>query len=253
MTSWQPMSDIYQVYLHAIQGHVPPGILRTFHAFLDFCYLARRSTLSEHHLTQLEEALSRFHEHRQAFLDHQVREDFLMPRQHAMVHYPALIRLFGAPNGLCSSITESKHIRAVKEPWRRSSRNEALGQMLVTNQRLDQLAAARSDFGNRGMLDGTCSNSILQVLGKFLIIFIDLTHSLLVNATDDQVTPESDGTAIIASTGDPAPVKSILDEDPNDEIVNDPNVLAEVKLPSTHRKRVFKLRKIQFLCFLFRA
>ncbi|OJA12790.1 hypothetical protein AZE42_13399 [Rhizopogon vesiculosus] len=73
-----------------------------------------------------------------------------------MKHYPILIRLFGAPNGLCSSITETKHIKAVKEPWRRSSRYKALGQMLVTNQRLDKIAAARRDFNNRGMLQGTC-------------------------------------------------------------------------------------------------
>ena len=85
-----------------------------------------------------------------------------MPRQHSIIHYYTLIRLFGAPNGLCSSITESKHIRAVKEPWRRSNRNEALGQMLITNQRLDQLAAARTDFSQRGMLNGSCLTSILK-------------------------------------------------------------------------------------------
>jgi len=82
-----------------------------------------------------------------------VRPDGIsLPRQHALMHYISLIRQFGAPNGLCSSITESKHIRAVKEPWRRSSRNQPLGQMLVTNQRLDQLAAARTDFVHHGML-----------------------------------------------------------------------------------------------------
>jgi hypothetical protein len=69
-----------------------------------------------------------------------------------MTHYSTLIRLFGAPNGLCSSITESKHIKAVKEPWRRSNRYQALFQMLVTNQRLDKLAAARADFQTRDML-----------------------------------------------------------------------------------------------------
>ena len=93
-----------------------------------------------------------------------VRKNFLLPWQHALSHYPKLIRLFGSPNGLCSSITESKHIRAVKEPWRRSNRNEALGQILVTNQRLDQLAAARADFASRGMLDGTCISYVLQQL-----------------------------------------------------------------------------------------
>jgi hypothetical protein len=73
-----------------------------------------------------------------------------------MVHYQELIEMFGAPNGLCSSITESKHIKAVKEPWRRSSHFKALGQMLVTNQWLDKLAAAHIDFAARHMLDGAC-------------------------------------------------------------------------------------------------
>jgi hypothetical protein len=73
-----------------------------------------------------------------------------------MKHYPDLIRLFGAPNGLCSSMTENKHIKAVKQPWRRSNRYNALGQMLVTNQRLDKIAALRVDFMKRGMLNGTC-------------------------------------------------------------------------------------------------
>ena len=73
----------------------------------------------------------------------------------ALSHYPRGIRLFGSPNGLCSSITESKHIKAVKEPWRRSNRYEALGQMLKTNERLDKLAAARVDFVAWGMLEDT--------------------------------------------------------------------------------------------------
>jgi hypothetical protein len=79
-----------------------------------------------------------------------------------MVHYAPLIRLFAAPNGICTSITESKHIRAVKEPWRRSSRNNALFQMLTTNQRLDQLTAARDEFTERGMLVGTLLEDVLS-------------------------------------------------------------------------------------------
>ena len=79
------------------------------------------------------------------------------------MHYPKLIRMFGAPNGLCSSMTEAKHIKAVKEPWRRSSRYEPLGQMLLANQCQDKLDAARVDFTSRGMLDGTVISSALQV------------------------------------------------------------------------------------------
>jgi len=148
-----------KVYLPAIEGHVPPGIVRMFSAFLDFCYYARRNSLNEDALDHLQDALERFHKHRCIFQEKGVREcgpkGFSLPRQHSMNHYQHLIQEFGAPNGLCSSITESKHIKAVKKPWRRSNRFNALGQMLLTNQRLDKLAAARVDFKNRGMLQGS--------------------------------------------------------------------------------------------------
>ena len=34
--------------------------------------------------------------------------------------------------------------------------------MLLTNQRLDKLTAARVDFADRGMLHGTCSSAVLE-------------------------------------------------------------------------------------------
>ncbi|KAG2151129.1 uncharacterized protein EDB93DRAFT_1249619 [Suillus bovinus] len=85
---------------------------------------------------------------------------------HSLNHYLLLIRQFGAPNGLCSSITESKHIKAVKEPWRHSSQFKVLGQMLLTNQQLDKLAAAHADFQAHGMLKGSCLSEALHKLQK---------------------------------------------------------------------------------------
>ncbi|KAG1862611.1 hypothetical protein F4604DRAFT_1882264 [Suillus subluteus] len=52
---------------------------------------------------------------------------------------------------------------------RQHSHYKALGQMLVTNQHLDKLAAARSlrvDFKSRGMLNGTCLSTMLQRLKR---------------------------------------------------------------------------------------
>ena len=137
----------------AIEGHVPTNVVRCFRAFLEFCYIARSDIITETTLKTLEDALTRFHHFRSIFETTGVRLDISLPRQHSMMHYSMLTRLFGAPNGLCSSITESKHIKAVKEPWRRSNRFNALFQMLVTNERLDKLAAARTDFQVRGMVD----------------------------------------------------------------------------------------------------
>ena len=145
--------------MNAIQAFVPPDIVKTFATFLNFYYIARRDVITEDSLKQLSVALQKFHEARQVFSG-TVRavgpSAFSLPRQHAMVHYYNHIKNFGAPNGLCSSITELKHITAVKRPWRRSNKHAALSQMLKSNERLDKLAAARVDFTARGMLADSC-------------------------------------------------------------------------------------------------
>ncbi|KAJ7206355.1 hypothetical protein GGX14DRAFT_367465 [Mycena pura] len=144
---------LMKVYLPAISGRVPSEVVKTVADLTEFCYLVRRSVIDEDKLLGIDAAVERFHEHREVF--RVVRpEGFSLPRQHALVHYRPGIQAFGAPNGLCSSITESKHIKAVKKPYRRSSRNKPLGQMLLTNQRLDKLEAARVDFTARGMMRG---------------------------------------------------------------------------------------------------
>jgi hypothetical protein len=154
------------VYLPAIEGHVPNKMVYAIRSFLEFCYIERHDIITEKTLGDLEDALSRFQEHRTVFQEEGARVgSFSLPQQHSMNHYPAMIRLFGAPNGLCSSITEAKHIKAVKEPWRRSNRDKPLKQMIFTNQRLDKLAAARVDFTQRGMLSDSKLNASLKLIG----------------------------------------------------------------------------------------
>src|SRR6266436_1238849 len=131
-------------------------MVQALSSFLDFCYLVRRNILDESTLDALDVAVTKFHEYRVVFEEVGVRSNFSLPRQHSIKHFRLLIQMFGAPNGLCSSITESKHIKAVKEPYRRSSHFEALGQMLLTNQRIDKLEACRVDLSSRDMLDGPC-------------------------------------------------------------------------------------------------
>ncbi|KAJ6621814.1 hypothetical protein B0H10DRAFT_2162891 [Mycena sp. CBHHK59/15] len=152
---------LMKVYLPAIEGHVPAQMLRAFSAFLNFCYLVRRNVVDEATLTAINAALARYHCERTIFVESGVCPNgFCLPRQHSLTHYHYLIQEFGAPNGLCSSITESKHIKAVKQPWRRSSRYEALSQMLTINDRLDKLEAARVDFVDRGMMAGPAARPL---------------------------------------------------------------------------------------------
>jgi len=162
------LTMVMKVFLPAIAEYVPPDMVRAIRAFLEFCYIARRDVQDTQSLIELDNTLKRFHRYRTIFETSGVRVDgFALPRQHSLIHYKSLIRAFGAPNGLCSSITESKHIKAVKQPWRRSSRFNALGQMLLTNQRLDKLAATRVDFKERGMLEGTYVDSIMGDIRKY--------------------------------------------------------------------------------------
>ncbi|KAG1814299.1 uncharacterized protein BJ212DRAFT_1447590 [Suillus subaureus] len=128
---------LMKVYLPAIEAHVPNDI----------------DIIMENMLEEIKEALDWFHCYCKIFQETGVHFDgFSLPHQHSLMHYVMLIHMFGAPNGVCSSITESKHIKAIKEPWQQSSKFNALGQMLLTNQHLDKLAAAHTDFMACGML-----------------------------------------------------------------------------------------------------
>ncbi|KAH9916450.1 uncharacterized protein B0H18DRAFT_939252 [Fomitopsis serialis] len=143
---------LMKIFIPAITGIVPDRVVQCVRTFLDFCYIARRSSHDSRSLQEMEDTLRRFHELRSVFRDEDVRNSFALPRQHALAHFVRGIRLFGSPNGLCTSITESKHIRAVKRPWRATNKNNPLIQILEVNSRLNKLAAARSEFGSHGML-----------------------------------------------------------------------------------------------------
>lgn len=183
----------------AITGHVPPTVVQAVADIIEFCHLVRRSVIDEDTLIAIDQSVARFHLHREVFRETVRPEGFSLPRQHSIVHYRPLIQMFGAPNGLCSSITESKHIKAVKKPYRRTNHNKPLSQILLTNQRLDKLAAARIDFTARGMMDG----------------------SLL------PLPP-------LPSQGSPSPPPDSDDDSVDNGAIDGPTVVGEVKLAKTY-------------------
>ena len=146
-------------------------MVKAMRAFLEFCYIARRDVHDTHSIKALEDALQWFHHHHEIFWTTGTRIKGFdnLPRQHSLTHYMKLIWAFGALNGLCLSITESKHIKAVKEPWQCSNRFEALAQMLLMNQRLDKLAASCVDFAKCCMLEGTCLLSTWEQILRMLL------------------------------------------------------------------------------------
>ena len=126
-------------------------MIQAIAAFLDFCYIVRQSSLNEADLDALDDALQHFETERVVFETEGIRSDGIsIPRIHALKHYHEAIELFGAPNGISTSIVESKHIRAIKIPYRRSNKNEELGQVLLINQRQDKLAQFQAKCFDKG-------------------------------------------------------------------------------------------------------
>ncbi|KAG0701249.1 hypothetical protein DFH29DRAFT_982811 [Suillus ampliporus] len=131
---------LMKVYLPAIKGHIPWDVVRAFSAFLDFCYIVRRDTITEDDLIQLQDALNRFHQYHKIFKTTGVVLGFSFPHQHSLNHYSLMIRLYWRP----------KRPLFINNGYR-SNKYKALGQMLLTNQRLDKIAAA---LRNPDIIDG---------------------------------------------------------------------------------------------------
>ena len=168
-----------KVYLPAIAGHIPPVMVRAVASLIDFYYLVQRNVINETALTQIQRTLDQFHQHQEIFRDAGIRfKGFSLLHPHSLNHYVFVITEFGAPNGLCSSITELRHIKAVKRPYCCSGKNKLLGQMLITNQRIDKLAAAHTFFNSRGMLTnypGTAVN-LLGILSDQIMCQPQANH-----------------------------------------------------------------------------
>ncbi|KAH9008341.1 hypothetical protein EDB83DRAFT_2509114 [Lactarius deliciosus] len=193
---------LMKVFLAAIAGYVPSAMVRCVAAFMDACYIARQNSINSLSLERFRDCVETFHELRAIFIEAGVRATLSLPRQHALKHFYHSIHLFGSPNGLCSSITESKHIRAVKEPWRRSSRYQALTQMLTTLQRMDKMLTLRRCLGDSGMLHGLRSTSELG--NTVASVPIDNTEEL--EDEDEAIVP---GTSQDTKSGYPSQLHAL--------------------------------------------
>ena len=172
-----------------------PNIVKTFNVFLNFCYIACQNVLTDNSLNTLNVMLGWFYHYCEIFQTSGVWPDgFSLPHQYALKHYCQHIKNFGAPNSLCSSITKSKHIVAVKKLWHQLSHHEALGQMLIINTQNNKLAAARANFTSQGTLHGTCLGEAIQELHRKLSAdgSSDLSNEDKTNGPDGNGKPGGD-------------------------------------------------------------
>ncbi|KAM6503020.1 hypothetical protein JOM56_002997, partial [Amanita muscaria] len=70
---------LMKVYLAAVEGLIPKDMVKALHAFLEFCYTARRDILDTQSLQSLWHSLTEFHTLRTIFLKTGVRQNKRQP------------------------------------------------------------------------------------------------------------------------------------------------------------------------------
>ena len=160
-----------KVYLHAIEGHIPVEMVHTVHDLIELSYLIHHDVHNTESLKAIDDALKSFHMNCNIFKITGVVKSFNYPHQHSLKHYVALIHAYGALNSLCSSMTENKHIKAVRKPWMCSSCYKALKQMLLMNQHLNKPSTFHVHFKVNDMLEGDCLSNALVQLHECLYLF----------------------------------------------------------------------------------
>ncbi|KZV59386.1 hypothetical protein PENSPDRAFT_695191 [Peniophora sp. CONT] len=115
-------------------------LVRSVHA-LYFVYIAQYGEASEEMLTKLTQALKRCHDNEEVFRTEDARNNFNLPKIHALAHYADSIRLLGTADNFNTSYSKRLHIDYMKNTYRSTNRKDEYPQMMLWLQRREQLLA----------------------------------------------------------------------------------------------------------------
>ncbi|KAH8979694.1 hypothetical protein EDB83DRAFT_2242602 [Lactarius deliciosus] len=114
-------------------------VIRTVRALLDFLYLAQLPSHTSETLLRLEASLARFHEDKDVFIDLGVREHFIIPKVHSLLHYKSSITLFGSTDNYNTEQTERLHIDFTKDAYRATNHKDEYPQMTAWLERREKI------------------------------------------------------------------------------------------------------------------
>ncbi|KAI1790862.1 hypothetical protein LXA43DRAFT_1095078 [Ganoderma leucocontextum] len=124
--------EMEKVFIGILIGlHEDPRVLAAARTVLDFIYLAHLPSPTTSTVAELEDTLQHFHQHKQVFIDLDIREHFNIHKLHWMKHYAASIIEFGSCDGVSTEVSERLHIDFAKLGYRASNRKAYLQQMVM--------------------------------------------------------------------------------------------------------------------------
>ncbi|TCD60331.1 hypothetical protein EIP91_010340 [Steccherinum ochraceum] len=133
-----------KVFGCVLPGAVQQSVVHAAIAILDFIYYAQLRSHTTTTLAALRDALRRFHQHKDAFVQLKCRPHFRIPKVHAMEHYAMMIEELGSADGYSTENPERLHIDLAKNAYRASNRKGYLIQMTTWLTRQEALFTFQS-------------------------------------------------------------------------------------------------------------
>ena len=137
--------DISRILLGLIiDMKLPDGLsnmklLKATRAMLDFLYLAEYPVHSDESLQLLQDALNRFHENKDIFVQLGIRDDFNLPKLHFLIHYIEKIQWLGTTDNFNTEYTERLHIDFAKDAYEATNHKDELPQMTLWLERKEKI------------------------------------------------------------------------------------------------------------------
>ena len=114
-------------------------LIRAVRAVLDFLYLAWYPVHTDETLELLEDALARFHDAKDIFVDLGIRDSFNIPKLHFAQHYVMFIRLYGTTDNFDTAYTERLHIDFAKDAYAATNHKDEFTQMAKWLERKEKM------------------------------------------------------------------------------------------------------------------
>jgi hypothetical protein len=130
-------------------GHSSSRLFRAVRGLLDFLYLAQYPMHTTETLKLLRDALKRFHDNKDIFIDLGIRDDFQIPKLHSLDHYLMYIELYGTTDNCNTEYTERLHIDLAKEAWDATNGKDEFPQMTLWLERQEKFFRHAKFITNR--------------------------------------------------------------------------------------------------------
>ena len=139
-------SDIARILLGLIidiplpDGVSPHRLVRAVRGILDFLYLAQYPVHTTTSLRLLDDALQRFHNNKDIFVELGVRDaKWKIPKLHFLNHYSYLIRRLGTTDNFNTEYTERLHIDLAKDAYEATNCKDEFPQMTKWLERREKI------------------------------------------------------------------------------------------------------------------